>query len=720
MEFKDPAGAIEIFSNPDAAIKLLATAFGKSIGDLLIQKGAKALDAAGELTDEVRVKVEPVAREYIQRYTDRHGYFKVLGMRERMSLDTIYTQVSFNPNYLKAFETGEAYESSYRNRNQSEQGAQPGKDVANQHPYLMVLGGPGMGKTTFLRKVGLEALKQGQGEYDHILIPVFLELRQCREAKDLDVKAKIAEEFNNCGLDRYEDCTEQLLKNGKLLILLDGLDEVPIDLLPIMTRAIQNLVDRYDKNRFIVSCRIAFYRSFETFRRFKDIAIADFSPPQMESLIRNWFQSHGRLEWGQRCWAKLTSDEHRPTLELAKNPLFLTLVCILFQEDGELPNNRTTLYADALDVLLKKLDSAKQIERSRIYKKMDGKCRGLMLEQIAYDNFTANRLFFQKTEIAQQIEMVLKELLREEGPIDGEGVLQEVSEHHGLLVNRYNDVFSFSHLTIQEFLTAKHIVDNNLDVNKLVTEHLGNKRWREVFLLLAGLRNADDLLLIIEQQSQTYITMPKLQRLLVWVNEVSDSNLGDFQPVGKRAMAIANAIAYAASTIPTTYIIANASFIDTNTTSIAYAYVNAIAYARSGHANSSANTIAIQHFVRYVQWAIRFKIYCGLDLQNTIDQLKNLQIQMSDDWQPKAEQQAFHKQLISIFLLAFHLTPEIVDLSKLEIEAIDNYLYTTQLLGECNRAAVRRTPEVWRQIEERMLRPVALSPSPSPNSGKGE
>jgi hypothetical protein len=711
-----------IFENPDV-IRSLVTAFGKPIGDLLIQGGAKVLNAAGDLTDEVRVQVEPVMREYIQRYTDRHGHFKVLGMRERMSLDAIYTQVSFSPDYLRAFETGEAYESSYRDRQQSEQEPKPGKDVANKHPYLMVLGGPGMGKTTFLRKVGLEALKQGQGEYDHILIPVFLELRQCREAKDLDLEAKIAEEFKNCGLDRYEECTERLLKNGKLLILLDGLDEVPTELLPRMTRAIQDLVDRYDKNRFIVACRIAFYRSFETFRRFRDIAIADFSPQQMESLIQNWFQSHGRQEWGERCWAKLTSDEHRPTLELARTPLFLTLICILFLERGELPSNRATLYDKALSVLLEGLDSAKQIERCRTYEKMDGKRRELMLEQIAYDNFVADRLFFQQGEIAQQIEAVLKDLLREEGYIDGKKVLREVEEHHGLLVNRYDDVFSFSHLTIQEFLTAKHVVDNNLDVNKLVTEHLGDKRWREVFLLLAGLRNADNLLLAIERQSQTYMTTPKLQRLLVWVDEVSDPNSGDFLPTEKRALVIANAVSIAITDRNAHEYYSYEEFIIYNyenrmeiMCSNAYAY--AIGYrmnlqeaAEEAYMDAcSLDSEGIMNgFIRYSQWAIHKSIYRKLNLPIMIDNLNK-----------SRKNQVPLKQIISVFLDAFHLTPEMVDLSINEIQVIVNYLYATLLLIECDRAAVRRTSEVWRQIEERMLRPVALTPSPSPNFGRGE
>jgi predicted NACHT family NTPase len=121
-------------------------------------------------------------------------------------------------------------------------------------------------------------LKQGQGEYQHTCIPVFLELRKYRwdRATGINLQEKIAEEFQYCGLPEYQDCTERLLEQGKLLILFDGLDEVPTELLGQMTEAIKNLVDRYSKNRFIASCRIAAYRSFQNFSRFTDVAIANF------------------------------------------------------------------------------------------------------------------------------------------------------------------------------------------------------------------------------------------------------------------------------------------------------------------------------------------------------------------------------------------------------------------------------------------------------------
>ena len=41
--------------------------------------------------------------------------------------------------------------------------ARDGTQVANNKQYLVLLGGPGVGKSTFLRKVGLEALKGKNG-----------------------------------------------------------------------------------------------------------------------------------------------------------------------------------------------------------------------------------------------------------------------------------------------------------------------------------------------------------------------------------------------------------------------------------------------------------------------------------------------------------------------------------------------------------------------------
>ncbi|MEM0980170.1 MAG: NACHT domain-containing protein [Cyanobacteria bacterium P01_H01_bin.58] len=110
----------------------------------------------------------------------------------------------------------------------------------------MVLGGPGVGKSTFLRKMGLEALrrqaimtnaqnnlaalKPQEQCYTHDCIPVMLTLQKFK-SQDRTIKDVIAQEFEDCGFPQAQTFTELFLQSGKLLVLLDGLDEVPTETL---------------------------------------------------------------------------------------------------------------------------------------------------------------------------------------------------------------------------------------------------------------------------------------------------------------------------------------------------------------------------------------------------------------------------------------------------------------------------------------------------------
>jgi NACHT domain len=402
---------LEIFSSLDPSIvKALITGLATSIGKVAAESGLKLfgqgsdklLDGAGNLTQQAIDLLFPIARKYVENYAKRHGTFKVLGMGKPVSLEAVYTQVNFHREAIQAHQSLDADEQAFRGREPSNDDRRSGMEVAKDLQYLMVLGGPGTGKTTFLRKVGLEALKQWNGEYSHSCIPIFLELRSFKWEKlaNINLEEKIAEEFEHCGLPEYKEFTRKFLERGRLLILFDGLDEVPTELLAQMTTAIKNLVDRYDKNRFIASCRIAAYKHFQNLSRFTDVAIADFDDRQIKCFIDNWFKSHDKPEWGQTCWSMLSNNDHKSTKELAKTPLLLTLICILFLKLGEFPNKRATLYEKAISTLLAEWDAPKELVRQQPYKGLDTKCKEVLLAEIAYSNFITNNLFFQQGEIA--------------------------------------------------------------------------------------------------------------------------------------------------------------------------------------------------------------------------------------------------------------------------------------------------------------------------------
>ena len=244
------------------------------ITNLVREKGNETLQSL-DLDIGRNLAFRNALANYVKRYIERHGTLKVLCARmdNAVKLDEIYTVVQLlERRQLSYYESLEKLQelflkSGKRNLSLTSASKKIGMHVANKQPYLMVLGGPGVGKSTFLKKIGLEAIKSiGKKDfsrktkinastphklsYEHSCIPVMLELRQFDDP-NLDIRTKIANELDICGFPQAQELTRLLLKSGKLLILLDGLDEVPSNSFEHTIIEIENLVDRYSNNRFI-------------------------------------------------------------------------------------------------------------------------------------------------------------------------------------------------------------------------------------------------------------------------------------------------------------------------------------------------------------------------------------------------------------------------------------------------------------------------------------
>ena len=668
--------------------------------------GGKVLGMFGKSLDRnTKQLIFNASKQYEQNYEERHGILKVLRMREPVKLESVYTAVQFlNDVAIGDFLSIQDLEKVYRQGNARKFNSQDsqkqlGIEVANKKQYLMVLGGPGAGKSTFLRKMGLEALKVKKGGFKHSCIPVFIELKGFTSS-EINIEKFIIEEFRICNFPDPEKFTAKALEQGKLLILLDGLDEVPSQNLNETINQIQNFVDKYDQNRFIASCRTAAYRG--NFRRFSDVAMADFDDEQIQQFINNWFQKEEdkQAKTGDKCWELLQKPENQAAKELAHTPLLLTFLCLVYDRSQNFPNNRSVLYKNALRILLEEWAAEKRILRDEIYQGLHTELEEVLLSKIAYTGFASNRLFFSQSEIVDQIKTFLAGNLNAPQHLNGEAVLNAIAIQQGILVERARDVFSFSHLTLQEYLTAQHIYDNRL-VEKLVTEHLTDKRWKEVFLLVAGVMRggADDLLLLMEKEVQKYINTPKLQALLNWAEEVTVGSPGDYKPVGKRAVAIANANAIAntytnAIAIADSYVNTKIDYI-VNAMNNAHSFICTYQYARPNAYIKGINYFGEIEKLQIFNQKLNFTLLLA--------QLQTLKAKIPDDKQPEEVHLAFAKKFIETLLNGFNLTPEMVNLSEEEIKDLDKYLYANYLIIQCKEAALSVSKQIWETIETRML-----------------
>jgi predicted NACHT family NTPase len=278
----------------------------------------------------------------------------------------------------------------------------------------------------------------------------------------------------------------------------------------------------------VLTCRIATCEY--TFEQFTDIEIADFDDSQIASFVNKWFVAKDLIKHNKL----IQKLKQNPRIqELATNPLLLTLLCLMFEESGDFPSNRSELYEEGLNVLLKKWDAKRNIAREQVYKNLCVQHKVDLLSQIAFKTFERGDYFFRQRELEQHIADYICNLPGvstelEALQLDSEAVLKSIEAQHGLLVERARGIYSFSHLTFHEYFTTKEIVSNPdpqsiATALKQLVSHIAQKRWREVFLLsVEMLRNADYLLQLMKQQiDQLLAADEQLQAFLTWVSKKS-------------------------------------------------------------------------------------------------------------------------------------------------------------------------------------------------------
>jgi predicted NACHT family NTPase len=491
------------------------------------------------LVQQTRSAIEPLIREQC-------GTMRVLDMDQPIELTGdrgIYTNVNILEKQSRLRSERELLEDcDFDNRTVRERRLS-GLAAVEQHRRLMLLGKPGAGKTTFMKYLAMQCITSG---FAANKVPFLVTLKDFAEADDhpslVDYLSKLIIDAKHSDRPTSKPGTPNppnalpLLLAGRALILLDGLDEVQTEDTERVIREIRDTADRFRESRFVITCRIA--AKEYTFERFTEVEVADFNEQQIATFAENWFQAKNDLPKAKTLVQRLKENE--PIQELANSPLLLTLLCLVFGEGGDFPSNRADLYEEGIKILLKKWDAKRNIKRDELYRKLDVQRREDLLSYVALQTFQQKEYFIKRRRIEGYIAKFISNIKSvstepESLRIDSEAALHAIQVQHGLLIERARDIYSFSHLTFQEYFTAREIATTNQI--GLLAPKIGEKRWREVFLLTVGiLRNADELLLSMKSHIDSLTARDaQIQYFLESLNQKSLSVQKIYKPAAVRA-----------------------------------------------------------------------------------------------------------------------------------------------------------------------------------------
>ena len=360
----------------------------------------------------------------------------------------------------------------------------------------VIKGDAGLGKTTLLQWLAVSAARSSfSGPLDdwNDTVPFFIRLRHyARDPLPAPEEWCRAAAPSVAG-DMPHGWVHRQLREGRALVLVDGVDELPEARRTDVQAWIRDLDQTFPDSRYVVTSRPAAIRQgWLSANRFAETDLQPMTPGDVRAFIEHWHRAAAEQVTDDALLAELTNlrgemqriVRERPTIRaLATTPLLCAMLCALHRERRrKLPEDRVQLYRIAIDLLLERRDVERQVVAD------EGITLSLTEKELLLQTLAYSLIVNENSDVDREaaVEMTRRQL--ESMPhvrYSAEEVFQTLLERSGLLRQPVPGRIDFIHRTFQEYLAAREALDQN-HINLLIRESV-NDQWRETIILAAGL-----------------------------------------------------------------------------------------------------------------------------------------------------------------------------------------------------------------------------------------
>jgi formylglycine-generating enzyme required for sulfatase activity len=401
-------------------------------------------------------------------------------------------------------------------------------------PRLVLLGAPGSGKSTLTAHVALSLAQARQGDSTALprlgqwwgsgaLLPVRVVLRKFAASLPAGLEQGraghlwkfLADELEGCGLPRKTaEAIQRAAHDSGALFLLDGLDEARD---PATRARVLEAVAEFPQSagshcRFLLTTRPYAWEEPRHGAPVSDPVsstlaefplahkLADFDTDQIKTFIAKWFAAVRDIGWmgaaeaGEKAGNLQQAVQRDDLQNLARNPLLLTLMATLLANQARLPDDRTDLYDQVVDLLLRRWNEEVGLAQGLLQTLQVStlKLSDLReaMQQLAFKAHLAHSGREGVADIPEsEVLAVLRPLLLNSAD-KAELALRYIEERAGLLLSQGvqagQQQYNFPHRTFQEFLAGCFLAaEQNFEERARQLADEDPAHWREALKFAA-------------------------------------------------------------------------------------------------------------------------------------------------------------------------------------------------------------------------------------------
>ncbi|MGW5863478.1 NACHT domain-containing protein [Streptomyces sp. NPDC055239] len=329
------------------------------------------------------------------------------------------------------------------------------------HRRVLLQGLAGTGKTTVVQWLALTTARQDTvpGHLPQLLgrVPFVLPLRTLvREGTELPLPDDFLRRMGCPHVGTEPDgWTARVLQNGRGLLLIDGLDEIPESDRTRTREWLRRLIAAFSGNLWLATTRpSALAPGWLEREGFHEFTLNGLRPDDLRRFIQRW---HAAAEAPEGVDDLLIQSlRTRPELSrLATNPLMCSLMCALHEErNGFLPEGRAALYKAALSMLLERRDKERGVPPE-----LSEDAAAEPLKRLAYWLIRNERTQIERTDALELLRRLQPQVPSLQKMGEPERVLRYLLVRTGLLREPAPGAVDFIHRTFQDYLGAKAVLE---------------------------------------------------------------------------------------------------------------------------------------------------------------------------------------------------------------------------------------------------------------------